>query len=84
MYTPINCDRTYNIKMHSWSLKNISNSIISMEIDVYNRQIIFASNNQFMISNMSEPNSTKIVYTTERPILRFVYGMNTFIKIYLS
>ena len=80
MYTPISCDITYHIKMHSWSLDHISNSINSMEIDVYNRQIIFASNNQFMISNMSEPNSTTVVYTTDRPIYRFVYGMKTFTK----
>jgi len=66
--------------MHSWSFNNISNSIQSMEIDVYNRQIIFASQYEFLISNMSKPNSTKVVYSTDRKIKRFIYGMKVFIK----
>ncbi len=80
MYTPILCDTSTSINMHSWSLNNISNSIRSMEIDVNNKQIIFASNYQFMISNMSEPNSTTVAYTTDREIKRFIYGMMVFNK----
>lgn len=75
MYKPITCSTSIDIKMHSWSLTNISNSIHSMEIDIYNRQFIFASDYQFMISNMSEPNSTKIVYTADREIKKFIYGI---------
>jgi len=73
MYTPITCDISYQIKMHSWSFNNISNRIQSMEIDIYNRQIIFATNYEFLISNMSEPNSTKVVYSTDQEIKRFIY-----------
>ncbi|CAF1522771.1 unnamed protein product [Adineta steineri] len=74
MYTSIVCDVSINIPMHSWSLNdNNANSIHSMEIDVYNRQLIFASNSQFMISNMSEPNVIKIVHKTDREIKRFIY-----------
>jgi len=80
MYTPIRCDISTNINMHSWSLNNISNSIRSMEIDVNNKQLIFASNYQFMISNMSEPNSTIVAYTADREIQRFIYGMIVFNK----
>jgi hypothetical protein len=75
IYTPITCNVSYRMKMHSWSFNNISNSIQSMEIDVYNRQIIFASKYQFMISNLLEPNVTKAVHTTDREIKRFIYGM---------
>jgi hypothetical protein len=51
-----------------------------MEIDVNNKQLIFASNYQFMISNMSEPNSTIVAYTADREIKRFIYGMIVFNK----
>jgi hypothetical protein len=74
------CDISNNIKTHSWSFNNILNPIQSMEIDVDNRQIIFASKNQFMISNMLEPNVTKVVYPTEREIKRFIYGMKILLK----
>ncbi|CAF1467039.1 unnamed protein product [Adineta steineri] len=73
MYTPIVCDVSINIQMHSWSFNNIANSIHSMAIDVLNRELIFASNYQFMISNMSEPNVTKIVHTTDREIKKMIY-----------
>ncbi|CAF2446070.1 unnamed protein product [Rotaria sp. Silwood2] len=73
MYTPITCDISVSIKMHSWQLNNISNTIQSIEIDAFNRRIIFASNYQIMLSNMSEPNSTKVLYTTDREIKRLIY-----------
>ncbi|CAF0778249.1 unnamed protein product [Rotaria sp. Silwood1] len=73
MYTPITCDISISIKMHSWQLNNIANSIQSIEIDAFNRQIIFASHYEFLISNMSKPNSTKVLYTTDREIKRFIY-----------
>ncbi|CAF0807202.1 unnamed protein product [Rotaria sordida] len=73
MYTPITCDIPFHIKMHSWQLNNISNSIQSIVIDVFNRQIIFSSPYQFMKSNMSQPNSTKVLYTSDREIKRFIY-----------
>jgi hypothetical protein len=78
MYTPISCEISQQIKMHSWSFNNISNSIQSMEIDIYERQFIFATHYEFLVSNMSEPNSTKIVYSTDREIKRFIYGMKVF------
>ncbi|UJR37490.1 hypothetical protein I4U23_030193 [Adineta vaga] len=73
MYAPIACDVSINIKMHSWTMNDLSNSIHSMEIDIYRRQLIFASKTQFMISSMSEPNSTKIVHNAHSEIKRFIY-----------
>jgi hypothetical protein len=81
MYTPITCDISYQIKMHSWSLNNITDTIQSMEIDIYNRQIIFATPYEFLISNMSQPNITKVVYSTDLEIKRFIYGMRLLIEI---
>jgi hypothetical protein len=73
MYTPITCEISHNIKMHSWNLNNHSNTIQSMEIDIDNRQFLFATQFDFLVSNMSEPNSTNIVYSTDRKIKRFIY-----------
>jgi len=78
MYTPITCKISQQIKMHSWSFNTILNSIQSMEIDIYERQFIFATHYEFLISNMSEPNSTKVVYSTDQEIKRFIYGMKVF------
>ena len=52
-----------------------------MEIDTFHRRLIFASHNQFMMSDMSEPNSTTILYTTDQQIRRFIYGMGIFTSI---
>lgn len=75
MYTPITCNSSSTIKMHSWQLNNISNSIQSMDIDPLNRQLIFISQYEFMISNMSQPNLTKVFYTSDRKIQKFIFGM---------
>jgi hypothetical protein len=73
MYKPITCEITYDIKMHSWNLNNHSNEIQSMEIDIDNRLFLFATQYDFLVSNMSEPNTTKIVYSSDRKIKRFIY-----------
>lgn len=81
MYTPITCDISYQIKMHSWALNNITDTIQSMEIDIYNHQIIFATPYEFLISNMSQPNITKAVYSSDLEIKRFIYGIRLLIQI---
>jgi hypothetical protein len=81
IYTPITCEISHDIKMHSWSFNNHSNVIQSMEIDIYNRQFVFATQYDFLVSNMSEPNVTKIVYSTDREIKRFIYDA-TFKRIF--
>ncbi|CAF3309320.1 unnamed protein product [Rotaria socialis] len=73
MYTPVTCVTPSTINMHSWQLNNITNLIQSIEIDIFNRQIIFASQYEFLISNMSEPNATQVLYRTDREIQRFIY-----------
>ena len=75
----VTCATSSTINMHSWQLNNITNLIQSIEIDIFNRQIIFATQYEFMISNMSEPNATQVVYTTDREIQRFIYGKKMFL-----
>ena len=73
MYTPITCEVSSAIQMHSWIFNQHSNAIHSMEIDLQNRRFIFATRYDFLISNMSEPTVTKVVYSTNREIQRFIY-----------
>jgi hypothetical protein len=74
LYTPITCDGSFSIGKHSWSLEHIIDPIHSIEIDSVHGQIIYASKRQFLVANMSEPNATRIIYTSDRFILSFVYG----------
>lgn len=75
MYSPITCDTASNIKMHSWIFDDLTDGTHEIRMDIPNRKLIFASKFNVMISNMSQPNVTKIVYNTTLPIKHFLYGM---------
>ena len=73
LYTPITCDPSIDIQMHMWTFNDTYNRIHSMDIDMESRQLIFASRYRFFLSDFSQPNQTKVVYTTDQDIERFIY-----------
>ena len=73
MYKSINCEIPEEMQMHSWMLNQIINPIESIDIDLENRQLIFSTRYNFLKSNLSEPNVTNIVYSTNEEIKRFIY-----------
>lgn len=75
LYAPIHCNGSLEMRRQSWSLGHLADSIRSMEIDVLRGQLIFASMHQFLVANISTPNNTRVVYTSDRSIMRFVHGM---------
>ena len=76
LYGTINCDGSSRLRMHSWSIDHLMDSIHGMEIDILHGQLIFASNDQFLVANISTPNITRVIFTSDRPIMRFIYGID--------
>ncbi|CAF1368182.1 unnamed protein product [Adineta ricciae] len=73
MYSPITCDTPSNIKMHSWIFDDLTDGTHEIRMDIFNRKLIFASKFNFMISDISQPNVTKIVFNATLPIKHFLY-----------
>lgn len=74
VYHPITCHPSSSMKVHSWPLNHLPQPIRSIQIDSSQARLIYASDNELFTTSFVDMNSTRQVYRSDRPILKFNYG----------